>query len=77
MTRRNLAAWTPPGLEPPFVSINETSPGIIELHVRAIRRPDQTHADQAYVVLTLSQFEGLMAEAAARLAGCDRFEEQT
>jgi hypothetical protein len=56
----NIAAYTPPGLAPPFLSINAPDEDSVTIHVRSEKDPLCVAAPQAQITIPLCQFYELM-----------------
>lgn len=69
--RKNVTAWTPVGLSPPFVSINDYSGHVIEIIIRAPAGPDGRSGVTASVCMSRSQFEGIIERSVDYLRGTD------
>lgn len=48
---KNIFAWTPPGFDPPYVSLNQQTDGTITLDVRGARKSDGSYGDCVRVIL--------------------------
>jgi len=60
---RNIYAYTAPGLEPEFISINREDDGRITIHVRGPAKAGGGRADQAQMTLPVEQLASLYQEA--------------
>jgi hypothetical protein len=60
---KNLAAFTPPGLDPPYVSINREDGGSVTIHVRAVK---EFGGHTSCITLTREQFNALLLELNTR-----------
>jgi hypothetical protein len=68
MDRRNLAAFTPVGTAPPYISINEVA-GAIEITVRSHAPSEGICGQCSMIRMQKEQLRSLLSEALAALDG--------
>lgn len=57
---KNIAAWTAPGFDPAYVSINDISGHVVEICVRSAATPERPRGETVMVSLSHPQFASLV-----------------